>query len=372
MTDSPTVVKCLAWDLDNTVWDGVLSEGDDVQVRDGVRDVIIELDRRGILNSIASKNDHDVAWERLEALGLAEYFVRPMIGWAPKSQSVRQIAEALNFAPSAIAFVDDEPTERAEVTHELPEVRTFRHDEIAALLGLPDFSPATVTVDSRNRRAMYQAGAQREIAQQEFSGPTEEFLRSLELTMTIEPATEELLARVEELTLRTSQMNATGVHYSAAVLRGLIADPDHDVVVVSMGDRFGSHGAVGVVLLHRSPQVWRLKLLATSCRVVSFGAGTAILDWVIDSAARAGVELCADFRRTGRNRMMEVAYLFAGFTETEEAAGDGAASGAADPEAISRLSLVPTPRSVPGHLTLVAPDLGASRLMAAAGPSITS
>ncbi len=50
------------------------------------------------------------------------------------------------------------------------------------------------------------------------------------------------MSRVEELTLRTSQMNATGVHYSDATLRDLLADPDHDVLTVTMADRFGPPG----------------------------------------------------------------------------------------------------------------------------------
>ncbi|MGX9225305.1 hypothetical protein ACWV95_01430 [Streptomyces albus] len=29
--------KCVVWDLDNTVWDGVLLEGDELTVRPGVR-----------------------------------------------------------------------------------------------------------------------------------------------------------------------------------------------------------------------------------------------------------------------------------------------------------------------------------------------
>src|ERR1051326_591513 len=120
-----STVKCLVWDLDNTLWNGTVVEDGDVTLSEQVRAVIVELDSRGILQSVASKNDHDLAWGKLEQLGIAEYFVLPRIGWGPKSAAVRDIADRLSFAYPTIAFIDDQPTERAEVTYHLPEVRCY-------------------------------------------------------------------------------------------------------------------------------------------------------------------------------------------------------------------------------------------------------
>ncbi|MFI0487626.1 HAD-IIIC family phosphatase [Actinomadura sp. 9N215] len=353
---SPALVKCLVWDLDNTLWDGTLLEDGAVPPRDGVADVIAALDARGILQSVSSKNDHDLAWARLTELGLAEYFVFPQIGWGRKPDAVIRIAERLRFALGTMAFVDDTPAERAEVRFHAPEVRCYTPEQIPELVSLPEFSPATVTVDARRRRTMYRAGFEREAAQAEFDGPDEEFLRSLKVEMRIARATGDLLSRVEELTLRTSQMNATGVHYSDAELRGLLADPRHEVLVTTVSDRFGPYGAVGVLLLERHGPVWHLKLLATSCRVVSLGAGSAILGWLSGQAARAGVHLVADFRATERNRMMEVAYRFAGFGDAACACRDAVAPAA--PE-IQRLHLTPVEQPPPAALRLEAPDLAA-------------
>lgn len=339
----PPIVKCLVWDLDNTLWQGTLLEDGLVTLPGPIRELIAELDSRGILQSVASKNDHDQAWKRLQALGVAEYFVLPRIGWGPKSDAVREIAAELNFALATIAFVDDQPAERAEVQFHLPEVRCYPAEELSGLAALPEFSPPTVTVDARRRRQMYQAGFQRKAAEAEFTGPSEDFLRSLALVMDIGRATEEQLSRVEELTLRTSQMNATGVHYSLADLRTLLADPRHEVLVTTLTDRFGPHGAVGLQLLEKHPRVWNLKLLATSCRVVSFGAGSVILNWLVDEASRAGVHLVADFRRTERNRMMDIAYRFAGFTD--EACDCRAGLPAPTREDIQRLHLIPEPQA---------------------------
>ncbi len=340
---SSPVLKCLVWDLDNTLWQGTLLEDDEVTLPDAIRDVVVELDSRGILQSVASKNDHETAWARLESLGIAEYFVLPRIGWGPKSDSVRQIADTLGFALATIGFIDDRPAERAEVAYHLPEVRCYEAESAQLLPARAEFTPSARTVDSRRRRQMYQAGFRREAARAEADGPDEEFLRSLELELRIGRATDGELSRVEELTLRTSQMNATGVHYSDGDLRRLLTDPGHEILVVTLTDRFGPHGAIGVLLLERHPETWHLKLLATSCRVVSFGAGATILNWLIDEAARAGTHLVADFRPTERNRMMEIAYRFAGFLDDDPCSCAAALPpGAAD--GLQRLHLRPAPR----------------------------
>ncbi|MFI9630389.1 HAD-IIIC family phosphatase [Streptomyces sp. NPDC052042] len=352
-TTTPTV-KCLVWDLDNTLWQGTLLEDGEVRIRPGLRETIAELDTRGILQSVASKNDHDHAWEKLEQLGIAEYFVLPRIGWGPKSASVRDIADRLNFAMNTMAFIDDQPVERAEVTHVLPEVRVYDAEHAPDLTARPEFTPATVTVDSRRRRSMYQASFRRDAQRAEFTGPDADFLRSLDIRMRIDRATPQQLSRVEELTLRTSQMNATGVHYSEDDLRALIDDPGHEVLVVTLTDRFGPYGAVGVVLLQRCPGTWRIKLLATSCRVVSLGAGAAILRWLTDQAYRGQVHLNADFRATERNRMMEVAYRFAGFTDDSCPCQNALERTGG----ISPLHLVPALQPAADTLHLEAPDLG--------------
>ncbi|GGK78989.1 HAD-IIIC family phosphatase [Mangrovihabitans endophyticus] len=353
MSEAKTV-KCVVWDLDHTLWQGTLLEDGEVRLTDEMRAVVQGLDARGILQSVASKNDHDLAWQQLERLGVAEYFLLPRIGWGAKSASVEEIAGELDFALDTIAFVDDQPIERAEVAHRLPQVRCYPAEQALSLLERPEFIPATVTMDSRRRRLMYQAGQRRDAARSAHRGPDAEFLRSLNLSMSIARADEDSLTRLEELTLRTSQMNATGVHYSDATLRALLGDPAYELLAVSMSDRFGDHGAVGIVLLARSDAVWHLRLLATSCRVVTWGAGSTILSWLTDQAARHGVHLVADFRRTDRNRMMEVAYRFAGFADDPCACLDqlGAAG------EFQRLHLVPSLQDPSPTVTVDAVDLG--------------
>jgi HAD superfamily phosphatase (TIGR01681 family) len=108
-------VKCVAWDLDNTLWSGILVEDgpERIRLRPEVLAVIQELDQRGIIHTIVSKNTHEQAWAVLQALGLADYFVFPAINWGSKSANLRQVAKRINIGLDSFAFVDDTPFEFA-------------------------------------------------------------------------------------------------------------------------------------------------------------------------------------------------------------------------------------------------------------------
>ncbi|MFJ2171830.1 HAD-IIIC family phosphatase [Streptomyces sp. NPDC101062] len=308
-------IKCVVWDLDNTLWDGVLLEDAGVTVKPEVVAEIRRLDELGVLHSIASRNDHDAAMRRLEEENLAEYFLYPQINWNPKSGSVEQIAKSINIGLDAVAFVDDQPFERAEVEHNLPAVLTVDVEGLAETLKAPEFRPKFVTDESRKRREMYRSAVDRDRVEEEYTGTSEEFLATLGMRFTISEAQREDLQRAEELTVRTNQLNSTGRTYSYDELDHLRQDPDHLLLVAELTDRYGSYGKIGLALVERASPAWHLHMMLMSCRVMARGVGTVLLNHVMALAKEDGAALRADFVETGRNRVMYVTYAFAGFHE---------------------------------------------------------
>jgi FkbH-like protein len=311
-------IKCVVWDLDDTLWQGTLLEGDNVAPKLGIEQLLETLDRRGILLSIASRNDPVAAQRKLEQFNLAHYFLYPQIGWNSKSSSIVEIARCLNFATDVIAFVDDQPFERDEVAHALPEVMCIDATEIAALAELPRMNPRFITEDSRLRRSMYLSDARRNEAEKAFVGPAEQLLADLDMVFTIAKAGESDLQRAEELTVRTHQLNTTGYTYSYDELNAFRTSPDHLLLLASLTDRYGPYGKIGLCLVECGQDVWTLKLLLMSCRVMSRGVGSVMLNHVMRLAKTAGAVLRAEFLSNDRNRMMYVTYKFAGFRQIEK------------------------------------------------------
>jgi FkbH-like protein len=317
---SAPIVKCVVWDLDNTMWHGVLLEDGKVALRDGIGDVLRTLDSRGILQSVCSRNDPATALARLREAGLADYFLHPEIGWGAKSEGLRRIAAGLNISLDTVLFVDDDPFEREEVRFTHPQVRVADPAEIPALVARPELNPV-VTPDAERRRLMYLADIRRADAEREFSGAPADFLASLDLEVTLRPAGSGDLQRAHELTVRTNQLNATGYTYSYDELEALRVSPGHRLLVAGVRDRFGDYGTVGLILLACEPRQWTLKLLLISCRVMSRGIGGVLLHHIVERATAERVRLLGEFVPTDRNRAMLIAYRFAGFTPAAERDG---------------------------------------------------
>lgn len=305
-------VKCVVWDLDRTLLPGVALEraGDGpVEPLPGVRDVLTTLAGRGILNSVASRNPPSVR-PLLDALPVP--FVAPQFGWGRKSESLGRIADELNIDLASLAFVDDDPYERAEVSFAHPRVVVLGPDEIADALTWPEFSPVAVTREGARRAQAYLDAQRRAEAMAEFGRDRAAFHAYCETTVTIWDAGDADAPRLHELSVRTSQFNSAGAGMPAEDLRARISSPGYRVVCLALADRFGDDGLVGCAVVSRAG--WTVELLMMSCRAMGRGVIETLLAELAASALDDGAtELRIPLRVNDRNVPLRLAMVSAGF-----------------------------------------------------------
>ena len=118
--------------------------------------------------------------------------------------------------------------------------------------------------------------------------------------------------------MRTNQLNTTGYTYSYEELDAFRRSPDHRLLVAGLDDRYGTYGTIGLALVACEPEVWTVRLLLMSCRVMSRGVGTIMINHILRLAQAQGVRLLAEFISNDRNRMMYVTYKFGGFREVQK------------------------------------------------------
>jgi methoxymalonate biosynthesis protein len=318
------MIKCVIWDLDRTLLDGVYLEsapGAPPPADPQLTAVLRELAGRGIVHAVASRNPPAAA-EHAAAVTGAQ-FAAVQCGWGAKPDAIRAILDGLQIGADAVAFVDDEPIERAEVAAALPEVLVLSPEDARDAPGWPEFSPAVVTDEARRRGEMYAQRRRRQAEAQAFGGSREEFMRRSGTRVVISPARPADAARVAELSQRTHQFNSTGEQLTTAELDGLLRAPNLRIPVVRLSDDYGDDGLVGACLVGTAPAApgpqaghrdWAVPLLMMSCRAMGRGVVDALLAWLCREAAGAGAAtLRLPCRPTSRNVPLRLALAAAGF-----------------------------------------------------------
>jgi FkbH-like protein len=331
-----TVAKALVIDLDNTIWGGVLGEDGVGGIQlDGeypgaayvaVQRALLALHARGVILAIASKNDHTEAMGALSnhpnMLLRPDHFATTRINWNDKAQSLREIADELNIGSDALAFLDDSEAERERVRQQLPEVTVIDlpRDPIeyaAALLRCPVFERLSISGEDRARGRFY-SDQRRRASLRHATTSLEDYLRSLDTSVVMRLLRPSSVARVAQLTQKTNQFNVTTRRYGEAEIAAMAADPFTRVYEVTVSDRFGDSGLVGVAITRHTGDEYEIDTLLLSCRVIGRTIETAMLARLLDDARRAGARrLRGWFLATRKNLPAASFYSRHGFTAVD-------------------------------------------------------
>ncbi|MEY9860427.1 FkbH-like protein [Catenulispora sp. GAS73] len=328
--------KCLVLDLDGTLWGGVLGEDgpDGVEVGHGLRGEAFssfqrlarQIGAQGVLLAVASKNDLDPVLDMLRGprMTLREQdFVRVTANWSAKPRNLRDLAAELNIGLDALVFADDSPTECGLVRTVLPEVAVVElgsdpAEHAGRLLREGWFDVRELTAEDHARPARYREEVSRQDFRASFDG-LDDYLDQLQLHVRVARPTAAELPRISQITLRTNQFNLTGARLDPAEVARRAQDPDHLVLGVHVGDRFGDSGLVGAVFARREGDTLRLENFLLSCRVFARGVEQAVLAWLLHTAPGLGArQVLAQYRPTAKNSAFSGFYPANGFSVLAE------------------------------------------------------
>ncbi|MBS2963686.1 HAD-IIIC family phosphatase [Actinocrinis puniceicyclus] len=325
--------KCLALDLDGTVWGGILGEdgAEGIEVADGYRGeafrafqrVVKQIGSQGVLLAAVSKNDVEPVRAVLrdhpqQTLREAD-FVRVCANWRPKHENLAELAGALNLGVDSIVFVDDSPYERGLVERELPQVSVVAVDDEPArhmerLLADGWFDVLELTDEDRGRAARYTDELAREDFLRSFDSLAD-YLRELGVRVRLARLGDQDVPRVAQLTQRTNQFNLTTRRMQPAEVRALAGDPAQLVLTIHSGDRFGENGLVGAIFARRAGDALHIENFLLSCRVFARGIEQTCLAAVLRHARRTGATaVFGAYRPTAKNSGVKDLYPRYGFT----------------------------------------------------------
>jgi len=326
--------KCLVLDLDNTLWSGVLGEDGISGVKMGgdypgnafmyFQEALASLADSGVIITVCSKNNEaDVLelWEKNPFVKLdPKHIAAYRINWQNKADNIRELAKELNIGLDSMVFVDDNPTERELVRRQLPMVavpefpkRPYGLMDFYASLVNDYFRAYRLTNEDLAKTEQYKANARRATEQAKYADLTD-FIRSLDIHVSILRANEFNIPRIAQMTQKTNQFNLTTHRYTEADINSLI-EKGADVYCISVSDKFGDNGIAGEIIVSNCGEMAIIDTLLLSCRILGKDIEIAFVKSILNLLYYKGVRIVrASYVPTAKNGQVANFYDKLGFS----------------------------------------------------------
>lgn len=305
-------VKCLALDLDNTLYAGVLGE-------DGPRGVVLTpahaalqerllaLQSQGFLLAVVSKNEADDVQELFRLR--TDFPIRPelvsawAVSWNGKASGLTEIACKLNIGADALLFVDDNLGEIASVSAAHPNTAVLLASDPAEVLRglslMPGLRRLRIEREDTLRAGDLAARAERE----RLVGAAGDYVAALKPRLTYRFADDRSLGRLHELSNKTNQFNLALARLTAAEAAKLADGQDSGALGCALSDALSDSGVVLSMFGRAEGSSLIVEDLCISCRALGRNIeDKIILEGAIRLAEKLGCgEIAFRFRRGPRN-----------------------------------------------------------------------
>ena len=317
--------RCIVLDLDNTLWGGIIGEDEFDGIKLGsdpsgkafveFQKHLLGLHNRGILLAINSKNNFDdaikVIEEHPDMILKKEHFASIKINWNDKVSNIKEISDELNFGLENFVFFDDDPLNREFMKSSLPQVLTVDlpadpSKYVRTIQEMNEFNLLKITDEDNQRGVMYSQQRDRKTLEKS-SDNLEDFLKNMDLKITIKKADSFTIPRISQLILKTNQFNLTTKRYSLEEIQKMSQNDDILIGCVQVEDKFGDNGITAAFIVEKNgAKEWILDTFLLSCRVMGRQIEKSILGYIIKIAKQNNVnKIIANFIPTKKNQPIE-------------------------------------------------------------------
>ena len=318
--------KCIVLDLDNTLWGGIIGEDGFDRIDLSLKPpgmafmefqrVLLALYQRGVILAINSRNNEDEALRAIRdhpfMVLREEHFATMKINWSDKISNMKEISQELNIGLDSIVYFDDDPINRELMSKAIPQIKTIDLPDdpslyASTLMQINDFNTLVMTNEDRNRGEMYREEHKRTELKRSSSN-LEDFLKQLEIRVTMKKANNFTIPRIAQLTLKTNQFNLTTRRYQEEDVETLAQDYTKLIGCAQTQDKFGDNGITGVYIVNKNhvDKEWFIDTFLLSCRVMGRGIEDAMMGYILSKAKEEGViKVKAEFIPTKKNKPCE-------------------------------------------------------------------
>lgn len=290
-------LKALVFDLDNTLYDGILGE-------DGIDGIVLTeehkklqnhikaLQKQGFFICIASKNEEEDVRElfsRRKDFPLRwEDFAALKVNWKNKSENLLELAKILNIGLESIIFIDDNPAEIQNVEMTSIPVKTILAESPKSVLQILSLCPGLLklkrSAEDSIRSKDIKANAQRVEMAKKLTA--EEYFSKLGIELIYSINDEAQIHRVSELFNKTNQFILCYKRYSETEVKTLMQNPKSLIITIKMSDILSDSGIIAILAAHKEADRLVVDELTVSCRALGRNLENVMLPKLLQIAQK--------------------------------------------------------------------------------------
>ena len=327
--------KAIVMDCDNTLWQGVVGEDGASGVTIGeaekkLQQFLIDQNNKGVLLCLCSKNNEEDVWEVFEKnkqmLLERKHISFSRINWNPKSENIISLSNEINIGLESFVFIDDNPIECEEVKTKVPSVLTMQKrtdtDNIDYIINSWAFDRNSITEEDKKRAELYKIESTRLNLKSRLK-TYDEFINSLQIKISFNPASSEEISRISQLTFRTNQFNFIKIQRTESQIESLLEKPEYHLDYINLKDKYGDYGIIGVIISFEKEDSLNIDTFLISCRAFGKGVEHAMISHIGEKAkaqSKKSVEI--PFYKTEKNIVAEK-FLHSNFSQYKSESDNG-------------------------------------------------
>ena len=264
-------MRGIIFDLDNTLWDGIIGEDDIIKINKFQKNLILinQLIKKGFISGIVSKNNLIDVKKFMHSGYLKKIFnkSKKYISWEDKSSSIKKLIRWSKLHQRNLIYFNDNENENLRISHNFPQMlvcNAQNHKLIYFILSIMNALSKKNNVSSLRQYDLENNEKRKKFKK----NSVVEFMKSTSPKVVIYKNPYKQIARIEEMSNKINQFNLSNERYDRKQINYFLKSNDYDIFTFSLEDKFGDSGIIGYLLISKLNNRTEIKDIKISCRAL--------------------------------------------------------------------------------------------------------
>lgn len=299
-------LRGIIFDLDNTLWDGVIGEDTKIKINKFQKKNLIlinQLIKKGFLSGIVSKNNLIDVKKFMHNGYLKKIFnkSKKYISWDDKSHSIKKLIQWSKLHQKNFVYFNDNENENLRISNNFPQMlvcNAQNHKLVFFILSIINTLSKENNVSSLRQYDLENNELRKKIKKNSVI----EFIKSTSPKVVIFKNPNKQIVRIEEMSNKINQFNLSNERYDRRQINFFLKSNDYDIYTFSLKDKFGDSGIIGYLLISKLNNRTEIKDIKISCRALGRDLEILFINKILLKNNLNKKEIKLNYKKTLRNK----------------------------------------------------------------------